>query len=497
MKRAYFGIALLPLAAFGLAACPSFGVDFCEGAACGDVGDGSTSDGPIVPTGCDLTKDPKDSAACVDDTIGIFVSASGADSNSGTKSSPMKTIGAALGKTDSQHVRVYVCEGAYPETVKVTKAVGIFGGFACADWSYSGKLPKVGPTTPGYALDVESVTGAVTAEDLELDAPDATEPGGSSIAVFVTQSTNVMLKRVTANAGNGADGADAVAVTNYAADAAAPGNGADGGAGAPSKICACNDGTQSIGGAGGNPSIPNGQDGGPTVPENPTGLVPAHDGRGGLGFSCGSSVAHPGADGAEGDAGAAGASVSGSLSTDGWHSSIGTTGTVGHVAQGGGGGAGGMFSTGTVEGGGSGGCGGCGGAGGSGGGSGGSSFALLIFQAAVATDGCTLRVGGGGAGKSGGNGESGQTGGTYGAKVGGGSGCDGANGGKGGDGAGGGGGAGGNSIAIGYVGTKPTVTGGTMSEGNAGAHGAGGSGAAGNDGLPGADGIKADLQELQ
>ena len=45
-----------------------------------------------------MTKDPKDSLPCIDDGVGVFVSPTGADTNPGTKASPVKTIPAALGK---------------------------------------------------------------------------------------------------------------------------------------------------------------------------------------------------------------------------------------------------------------------------------------------------------------------------------------------------------------------------------------------------------------
>ena len=489
MKRAYYGLLLLPLGAFGLAACPSFGVDYCVGDACGPS-DASTGDEQVLPPNCDPTKDPKDSPACVDDSIGIFVSASGSDSNAGTKSSPLKTIGAAVGKTNEQHDRVYVCDGTYAETVKLTGPAKIYGGFACADWSYAGTLPKVGPAKSGYALDVESVSGVVIAEDLELDAPSGQAPGESSVAVFVTQSTNVLLRRVTAKSGDGAAGADAVATSNYDADAgAAPrGNDASTSLGAGTKECDCADGTKSFGGAGGG-TLSAGDDGGPQIPP-----FDGH-GMGGV-YSAGCGTGKTGNSAPEGDGGTPGASVSGSASSVGWTTNAGISGVSGGPGQGGGGGSGGAVTGMNNEGGGSGGCGGCGGAGGAGGGSGGSTFAVLVFQSTLTIDTCTIQTGAGGAGKAGGTAQGGQSGGFPGNPAQSGIGCVGGTGGTGGAGAGGGGGAGGNAIAIGYVGTKPTVTGGSMQEGNAGAHGAGGNGAASNDGLPGADGIKADLQEL-
>ena len=107
-----------------------------------DGGDGSSGDAaPDAPPGCDLGKEPKDSAPCVADSVGVFVSPMGDDMNAGTKASPVKTIGKALGIAGGKP-RVYVCEGTYGESVDLTKAVSIYGGFKCSDWSYSGTSPR-------------------------------------------------------------------------------------------------------------------------------------------------------------------------------------------------------------------------------------------------------------------------------------------------------------------------------------------------------------------
>ena len=99
-------------------------------ASCGETrtcggGDGGGVDGGgdgdvVVPADCDLTAEPKVAPKCVANGVGVFVDgASGADGNAGTKESPVKTIGGALGKLGGKS-RVYVCEGTYAEHVKLT-----------------------------------------------------------------------------------------------------------------------------------------------------------------------------------------------------------------------------------------------------------------------------------------------------------------------------------------------------------------------------------------
>jgi hypothetical protein len=83
----------------------------------GDVIVGNDSGADVVqpPAGCDPAADPKDAPKCVVSELGVFVDAAGgADSNPGTKGTPVKSITAALTKLGGK-ARVYVCEGTYPE----------------------------------------------------------------------------------------------------------------------------------------------------------------------------------------------------------------------------------------------------------------------------------------------------------------------------------------------------------------------------------------------
>ena len=80
----------------------------------------------VTPPGCDATKDPKDSAACVASSFGIFVSASAVDdTGDGTKEHPVQKIATALGKTSGAKSRVYICEGTYAERVTLASAVSL------------------------------------------------------------------------------------------------------------------------------------------------------------------------------------------------------------------------------------------------------------------------------------------------------------------------------------------------------------------------------------
>lgn len=429
-----------------------------EGGTTTDGGGADADSGVVVPPGCDLTKDPKDAPACIDNGVGIFVAPTGNDSSSGSKELPVKTIGKGVQLAASRGLpRVYVCEGTYDSAVEIKSAVGIHGGLSCA-WQFTGAKPKIAPPT-GPAVRVTKVSGAVVIADVEaFGSADANVPGDSAIGAFVSESTDVTFRGTTLSTGNAVAGAKGTARSNYstAAPAGNPANGAAAGSGPP---CTCADGTSS---KGGNGAAGNGADvsAGSSMPA----VGSANSGFSNL-TTCGDGTV--GAGGAANAAGA-GPTVSGKLSAAGWSSaSTVVNAPNGNPAQGGGGG-GAKTQSGTNAGGG-GGCGGCGGAGGTSGQNGGSSFALVSFNSGVVINGGALIAGAAGNGGDGGEGQAGQAGGALGTGA-----CNGGPGGSGAGGSGGGGGAGGHSVAVAFVGTEPRVTGATLTSGVKGSGGAGG-----------------------
>jgi hypothetical protein len=456
------------------------------------------------PAGCDASAEPKDAPKCVVNDYGVFVDATGgSDTNPGTKELPVKSITAALGKVAGKP-RVYVCEGTYAEHVKLASAVSLYGGFACGSWSYSGTKAKVAPTDKGLAIEVRGATAAVVLSDLDVTAKDATDPGESSVAVFVVSSVKATLRRTLLTAGKGVDGTDGAAAAAFAPASAPDGTAGSAagnpGAATPNPLC-----PTSIGGAGGNNATANGGAGVVAVaPVYPAG----NSGMGGTGG--GNCAVGLGTDGSYGVAGAPGAGASGlgTLDATGWKGADGAPGGAGGNGQGGGGGA--QRVGGGV--GGSGGPGGCGGAGGAHGSAGGSSVALLVFQSAVALEQATLVAKDAGRGGNAAKGQMAQLAGNKGLSSGANA-CDGGYGGIGGSGGGGGGGAGGLSAGILYKGTAPTVDGASTTsadtlssvtlgaKGTAGTKGLGGDAAqtgapVSNPGQNGSDGASGDAKAV-
>lgn len=421
-----------------------------------DGGDAATCNGANAPSsGCVLSSN-----------FGVFVSPAGMDSNPGTKDAPVATIGHALDLAVAADAgvakAVYACGAQYNENLVVGSSrdgVNVYGGFNCESWGYDSNMKAVvAPSATGFALTVTGLNAGVTFADFSFKAQPGVDAGDSSIAAFVSNSTNVLFQRCAFMAQNGQPGMDPDPPPPFDAGAPAGQPGAQDGGGA-ATVNMCSMGVESVGGAGA-PANGGGANGLPGTP--------GPDNRGTL-EGCIDTM-QGGGMGANGDAGAAGSGALAwaDVSSAGWHPKAGVPGGTGGVAQGGGGGG----SPGTGGGGGSGGAGGCGGPGGSPGSGGGSSIAILCVQSGISVQACDFTTGVAGRGGNGADGQTGQSPGSRGGVIGP-SGCIGGNGGSGGGGGGGGGGAGGISAGIAWSGTSPTIDGATLFS-DAGAAGPGG-----------------------
>jgi len=436
----------------------------------GEAGNsGEGGEGGHGPTSCD-TDNP--TAGCVLTTglTAIYVappSAGGDDGNDGTQFFPVATLGRALELPGANVVPIFVCAGTYKEHVEVTVGgVTLHGSYTCDahTWTYDPTATsRVAPTSKDEALRVKDVTG-LTMTDMELVSAnaDTKTPGASSVAVFVSGSTEVAFVRDHIVAGDGVRGADGVLEPfTYADISDLAGSDADTDTGAAAKDCKCDASSEHTRGARGGDG---GQDGGTGTPADLGGGAPGTHGspcsNGGLGSDAPIVADAPGA------------GVSGSLAEAGWTPASGSDGVSGRPGQGGGGGGGGKNAG--DGGGGGGACGGCGGKGGGAGGGGGASIAVLALDSKLAITASKLEAGVGGDGGVGAQGQLGQDGGSHG--NGWNNACQGGAGGKGAAGGAGGGGAGGISVGIGWSTTstisveETTVTPGTP---GAGGHGAG------------------------
>jgi hypothetical protein len=513
-----------------------------------------------VPT-CDPTAAPKDNPCVLGDAYGVFVASGAADGQAaagdasttstngdGSMAKPYDTIGQALAHLGTTR-RIYVCNGAYNEQVRITTTVSMYGGLSCDPeagglvWSYVGGSAELNSPSGAYALSVvgpaamnvdagdanldtddagieagadAGLGGPVVIADMTFNAPSATTAGDSSLGAFIV-SAAVTLQRVTLHAGSGADGAagaNGAAVPNYVG-AAPPGGGQVLGTGGFATSAGVGGSNQcilfgsSVGGDGGvgcslDAGFGTAGSGDPPAPVTVAG-------RDGLPWMAalpdgGETMTNdPGADGIARDGGSPGSGY-GVLSVSGWTPSAGGDGAAGSPGQGGAGATDPLANSNCNApiasiGGGGGGSGGCGGAGGHGGGGGGASVALATFGSMVDLQACILTASSGGTGGAGGAGQDGQAGGPGGDDPA--TSFDHAPGAPGGNGAGGSGGAGGTGgISVGVLdqGGQVMVDPSTMQSMTIGSPGAGGAAGpagrapggailmSGSDGNPGAAG---------
>ncbi|MDC3961477.1 PGRS family protein [Polyangium jinanense] len=422
-------------------------------------------------TVCPLDGDPSRPASC-----GLYVAASGDDTNPGTAERPLRTLRAAVDKVQKQGARpIYACAETFIEPLALRGGEVLHGGYNCtggSPWTTQVGMTTLSASANEVPLRV-GAGGPTVVTNFKVVAADAVLPGASSIAVIADRA-ELELGRCHLEAGKGADGLAPTPEAKGATD------------GMPGKMgfAACTYtavqevsstcGTvESIGGSGGFGTSPWGKAG-----RNSSLGKDVSGGQGGepegfTGIEC-----TPGGPGAAGTTGAHGAHgvEPGTISVNGYEGASGTSGGEGTVGLAGGGGGAALGGLGvnkcpagsaTTHGasGGSGGTGGCGGKGGAGGGAGGGSFGLLCIDARISSEAVTIVTAGGGKGGDGAQGQAGGNGGTGGLggpppqysplKPG----CHGGNGGNGGDGGHGGGGRGGHSIGIAYVGNAPAATG--------------------------------------
>ncbi len=459
-------------------------------------------------TGSDTECTPEQAIGPVDDTCGVFVSASGSDEAAGTKAAPYATIAHAIANVGSG--AIYLCGETLTEPVELPANIDMFGALDCGnDWAYNTDM-RTELTAAANSIVLKISGGSSTIADVNITAPNAEgTDGNSSIATLVNQAA-VYFLRCDMTSGNGAAGANGTTPTTADLDGIV---GAEGELGCEDTIInatpspetkTCPLGGTTRGGSGGPGIVTNamvGTNGTSTPPvESPlenggaeqTGVLPSKH--------CTSGT--QGADGATGEEGTA-ATGNGTVSADGFDGVDGQAGGAGTPGQGGGGGGGtqGQYSCTNASlaaaSGGNGGSGGCGGGGGNGGMAGGGSFALISIGATVTLSNCTLSSANGGDGGQGGSGEGGGPG--AGTSFGGANdvpgknACWGGGGGNGGNGGPGGGGLGGHSIAIAYTGTAPTETEIVITSGNIGTGGDGGPGHSGGKGEDGQSCLRFDF----
>jgi hypothetical protein len=213
--------ALLANVALASAACGVFGSDSPAGAdqppaqTPATDADGGVVDGPKAPpiTGPAAQNE-------LTDELGIFVASNGLDNADGTHAHPLAKIQAGIDKAKTVGKRVYVCAGTYKESLVIADSISVIGGLDCTnnEWRTGTGVSRIeSPTSP--AMRAKDIKSATRLEGLDVNAPNATAPSGSSIGLLADHATALVVARTKITAGNatkGDDGTEGTALSNAA-----------------------------------------------------------------------------------------------------------------------------------------------------------------------------------------------------------------------------------------------------------------------------------------
>lgn len=354
------------------------------------------------------------------ETLGVFVTPNGSDAGDGTRTRPFATIQHGIDVAKKIGKRVYVCAGSFSESLELADSISVIGGLDCSqlDWKLGAADARSKVTAPkSPAISARAITSATRISGLDVVAPNATDPSGSSIGLFAEKSPGIVVASSSITAGDGAkgsDGADGVQLNQSAAhDGQAPldwaecnaatckrlANGYEKIAGTGGSISACGGSAAQNGEKGGD-----GGSGGLWVARQPDGVTYVWQvyfaktpEAGGSGTS---AVGAAGTDGVP-------AALAGGLGVTGYAPADGNSGTDGQPGKGGAGGAGtapalspsAALYTKIYRGisGAGGGGGGCPGLAGQAGKGGGASIAMALVDSPIVVEDVVARAGKGGA----------------------------------------------------------------------------------------------------
>ena len=200
-KTNLFSASLLPLL---LIACGGFSGESDPGANGNPLPDAGVAQDPKAPPvpGKPQTSDLVES-------LGVFVTNAGSATPDGTRARPYPSIQQGIDAAKKVGKRVYVCAGSYPEALVLADSISVIGGLDCSkpEWvvgAPDARSKVVSPTSP--AITARAITSATKISGLDVVAPNATEPGSSSIGVFADNSPALVVASSSITAGDGAKG---------------------------------------------------------------------------------------------------------------------------------------------------------------------------------------------------------------------------------------------------------------------------------------------------
>jgi hypothetical protein len=147
----------------------------------------------------------------LDESFGVFVVSNAQPGGDGSRARPFATIAEGIAWAKDDGKRVYVCEGTFKESIVIADGVSMVGGLDCsvATWKLGTGRTRIEATSIP-AVKVTNITKATRFAGFEVIAPDATNAGESSIALFAKGADLFTVDHSRIVAGNGANGEDGV-----------------------------------------------------------------------------------------------------------------------------------------------------------------------------------------------------------------------------------------------------------------------------------------------
>jgi hypothetical protein len=204
--------------------CGGFGAEESPAPHGADPGIPSREDAPEEPT-MPPVGGPA-SASELTDAFGVFVSPAGNAKADGAHDRPLASIQAGIDLGKRLGKRVYVCTGTFHEALAFVDSVSVIGALDCTnnEWRFGAPRTRIeSPSSP--AARATKITTLTRIEGLEIIAPNATTPSGSSIGLLADHAPALVLaysKIVAGNAMKGADGIEGTQLTNGPTATGAP-----------------------------------------------------------------------------------------------------------------------------------------------------------------------------------------------------------------------------------------------------------------------------------
>ena len=202
-RRAFTSLALV-VSALSVTACSGFSASGSSGESSPGParGDDAGTPAPHAPI---ITGTPDKSE--LNEAFGVFVAPKGQPESAGTREHPLATIQAGIDLGKRLGKRVYVCTGTFQEALVLADSISIIGGLDCSgsEWRIGAAHTRIeAPTSP--AVRAKNIVAATRLEGLDIVAPSATEPAGSSIGLLADHAAAVVIAGSQITAGDGANG---------------------------------------------------------------------------------------------------------------------------------------------------------------------------------------------------------------------------------------------------------------------------------------------------